>query len=336
MPMTRLSMRKVKEILRLALEVGLGAREIGRSLSVAHPTVLRYLEQAKQQSLTWAVAQPLDDVALQRLLAGPKATCASADRPQPDYEKIHRELKRKGMTLQLLWQEYKEAHPSGYQYTQFCEHYHRFAQKLDYSLRQIHKAGERLFVDYAGQTVPLIDPRSGEIQVAQIFVAVLGASNYTYAEASLSQDLPSFISAHIRAFEYFGGVPSILVPDNLKSAVTRSCRYEPEINRTYQEMAMHYGIAILPARAGMPKDKAKVETGVLIVERWILAALRNQSFFSLAELNALILRLLAKLNARPFKSLPAVGRASLRPWIASPSSRFLPPVTSMPNGRRRA
>jgi transposase len=301
-------MRQIKEVLRLAWEVGLGAREVARSLAIAHPTVLRYLSRAREQGLSWPLPAELSDTALEKRLCGPPSFSPASSRPLPDCAEIHQELKRKGVTLQLLWQEYKEAHPSGYQYTQFCDYYRKFVKKLDLSLRCVHKAGERLFVDYAGQTVPVIDPLTGEIRYAQIFVAVLGASNYTYAEAAHSQNLPSWIGAHIRAFEYFQGVPSIVVPDNLRSAVTRSCRYEPEINPTYHAMAVHYGVAILPARARAPKDKSKAEVGVLIVERWILARLRNRTFFSLAELNAAILGLLRRLNDRPFKKMEGCRR----------------------------
>jgi len=319
----RLSMRQIKEVLRLAWEVGLGAREIARSLSIAHPTVLRYLSRAREQGLSWPLPEGLSDAALEKRLSGPPSSAPASRRPSPDCSEIHQELKRKGVTLQLLWQEYKEAHPSGYQYTQFCDYYRKFVKKLDLSLRQVHKAGERLFVDYAGQTVPVIDPLTGEIRCAQIFVAVLGASNYTYAEAAFSQDLPSWIGAHIRAFEYLQGVPSIVTPDNLRSAVTRACRYEPEINPTYHAMAVHYGVAILPARARKPKDKSKAEVGVLIVERWILARLRNRTFFSLAELNAAILELLRRLNDRPFKKMEGCRR-SLFEALDSPALRPLP------------
>lgn len=323
MSMKRLSMRKIKEVLRLASEVGLTAREIGRSLSISHPTVLSYLARAGKLGLGWPLPEGLDDVGLEKLLCAPPPLCVSSTRPQPDCAFIHQELKRKGVTLQLLWQEYKEVHPAGYQYTQFCEHYRKFVRKLDLSLRQTHKAGEKLFVDYAGQTVPVIDPKTGEIRPAQIFVAVLGASNYTYAEAADSQELPHWISAHIRAFEFFGGVPSVIVPDNLRSAVFRSCRYEPGLNPTYQEMAAHYGTAILPARARKPKDKAKVEAGVLIVERWILAALRNRSFFGLGQLNAAVCELLQRLNDRPFKKMEGCRHALFK-TLDAPALKPLP------------
>ncbi len=233
------------------------------------------------------------------------------------------ELSKKGVTLQLLWQEYKEIHPTGYQYTQFCDYYRRFAGKLDLSLRQRHKAGDRLFVDYAGTTIPVTDPDTGEIREAEIFVAVLGASNYTYVEAAYSQDLPSWISAHTRAFEFFGGVPAVIVPDNLKSAVIRACRYEPDLNPTYQEMAAHYGAAVLPARVRKPKDKAKVEAGVLIVTRWILARLRNRTFLGLDSLNVAISDLLQSLNERPFKKMDGC-RLSVFKALDLPALKSLP------------
>jgi transposase len=200
------------------------------------------------------------------------------------------------MTLKLLWDEYKQAHPDGYGYCQFCLLYRRWAGKLDLTMHQHHRAGEKMFVDYAGETMPVIDSRTGEIREASIFVASLGASSYTYAEASFSQDLPSWIGAHVRAFHFFAGAPEILVPDNLWSGVTHPCRYEPDINKTYLEMAQHYGVAVIPARVRKPRDKAKVEVAVQIVQRWIVAALRNHTFFSLAELNRTIAERLQDLN----------------------------------------
>ena len=221
------------------------------------------------------------------------------------------ELQSKGVTLMLLWQEYKERYPEGLQYSQFCDHYRRWTKTLDLSLRQEYLAGEKMFVDFAGKTIPITNRYTGEITDAEIFVAVLGASNYTYAEALESQNLPSWIGAHTRAFEYFGGVSALLVPDNLKSGVNKACRYEPELNPTYLEMCQHYGTVAMPARAGKPKDKAKVEAGVLLVTRWITAALRHRTFFSLSELNAAIRELLERLNHRKFKKLDSTRRASL-------------------------
>ncbi|MEW6439287.1 MAG: IS21 family transposase, partial [Pseudomonadota bacterium] len=217
--------------------------------------------------------------------------------------KIHRELRRKGVTLQLLWQEYKQDHPDGYQYSQFCEHYRRWRRTIDITMRQEHRAGEKLFVDWAGQTVGVVDSATGEIRQAYIFVAVLGASNYTYAEASWTQDLASWIAAHTRAFEFFGGTPAIIVPDNLTTGVSRPCRYEPDINPAYHDLAQHYGTVVIPARVRKPKDKAKVENGVLQVSRSILAELRNRTFFSLSELNQAIREGLETLNYRPFQKL---------------------------------
>jgi len=236
---------------------------------------------------------------------------------------LHKELKRKGVTLQLLWYEYKENHPEGYQYSQFCELYRRWASKLDLSLRQEHRAGEKLFVDYAGDTIPLINPQTGEITQAQLFIAVLGASNYTFVEGSHSQELSCWINSHIHAFEYFGGVTEILVSDNLKSGVSKACRYEPELNPTYHDMAQHYCTSIIPARPARPKDKAKAEAGVLMAQRWILAALRNRTFFSLEELNQAIREKLTLLNNRKFQKLDT-SRAELFKAIEKPALKPLP------------
>jgi transposase len=232
-------------------------------------------------------------------------------------------MKKKSVTLQLLWYEYKQANPDGCQYSQFCNLYRQWVKKLDITLRQEHRAGEKLFIDYAGQTVSIVDPKTGEITDAQIFVATLGASNYTFAEASLSQDLASWIKSHVHAFEFFGGVAQILVPDNLKSGVTHPCRYEPDINPTYQDLAEHYDTTVIPARVKKPKDKAKVESAVLVSERWILAALRNHSFFSLAELNKLIAQKLEQLNNRKFQKLDST-RSKLFETIDRPALNPLP------------
>jgi transposase len=225
----------------------------------------------------------------------------------------------------LLWDEYKAQYPDGYQYSQFCDLYRAYAKKLDISMRQVHHAGEKLFIDYCGQTVPVIDKSTGEVHKCQIFVAVLGASNFAYAEATYTQGLPDWIGSHVRALTFFDGVPELFVPDNLLSGITKACRYEPGVNRTYQELAVHYGAAVIPARVRRPKDKAKVEAGVLLVERWILAALRNRTFFSLTELNTAIRELLDKLNNRPFKKLPG-SRMSRFLEIDKPALRPLPAV----------
>ena len=216
---------------------------------------------------------------------------------------MHRELRGKGVTLALLWEEYKAVHPEGLQYSRFCEQYRAWASQLDVVMRQEHRAGEKLFVDYAGHTAGVVDRHTGEVRQAQVFVAVLGASSYTYAEATWTQGLADWIASHVRAFEFFGGCPELVVPDNLRSAVSRAHRYEPDTNPTYHDLAHHYGVAVLPARVRRPRDKAKVEVGVQVVERWILAALRHRTFFSLAALNAAIAQLLERLNARALRKL---------------------------------
>ena len=319
-------MRKIKEILRLKWVQGLSNRRIAASGGIGRPTVAEYLRRAAEAGLSWPLPADLDDARLERLLFPPPPDLSAQARGIPDWAYIHQELRHKGVTLFLLWQEYRQTHPDGYQYSWFCEHYRAWQGKLDLVMRQDHRAGEKLFVDYAGQTVPVIDPATGEIREAQIFVAVLGASNYTYAEATWTQTLPDWIGSHVRAFRFLGGVPELVVPDNLKSGVSKAHRYEPDTNLTYQEMAAHYGVAVLPARVRKPRDKAKVESGVLVVERWILAALRHRPFFSLKELNTAISERLVKLNDRPFRKLPGcrrehfeqLDRPALRPLPAEP------------------
>jgi len=305
----RLSMRKIKEVLRLNKENGLSARQIAKSWCIARSTAKDYLDRAQKAGLTWPLPPELDDTVLEHLLFPSNQPIPAERRQMPPMDFLYQELKKKGLTLQLLWYEYKQANPEGYQYSQFCKIYHRWVEKLDVCLRQEYRAGEKLFVDYAGQTIPVQNPLTGEIREAQLFVATLGASHYTFAEASFSQDLPSCISSHIHAFEFFGGVPEILIPDNLKAAVTHPSRYEPDLNPTYRDLAEHYGTVVIPARVGKPRDKGKVESAVLLVERWILAALRNHTFFSLAELNQAISEKLKELNDRPFQKLDTTRRA---------------------------
>jgi transposase len=282
-----------------------------------------YLRRAESAGLAWPLPSELDDTQLEARLYPLPARGKADTRPMPDWAEVHRELKRKGVTLLLLWQEYKATHPDGLQYSQFCDRYRYFAGKLDLVMRQHHRAGEKLFVDYAGQTVDVVDRSTGEVREAQIFVATLGASNYTYAEATWTQGLPDWCASHMRTFELMGAVAELLVPDNLKSAVTKTCRYEPCANATYEDLAAHYRTAILPARVRRPRDKAKVEQSVLLVERWILARLRNQLFFSLSELNAAIRALLAELNERPFKKLPGCRR-TLFEQLDRPAMTALP------------
>jgi transposase len=300
--------RKIKEVLRLHHEKGFSVRQIARSLSIGRSTVQDYLDRSQRAGLNWPLAADLDETSLEQQLYPPVPSVAQEKRQMPSMEYLYQELKRKGVTLQLLWHEYKGAHPEGYQYSRFCYHYQQWVQKLDLCLRQEYRAGEKLFVDYAGQTMEIADPETGQIHEAQIFVATLGASNYTFAEATLSQELPSWVQSHVHAFEFFGGVPEILVPDNLKSAVTRPCRYEPDLNATYRELSEHYGTVIIPARVARAQDKAKVESGVLQVEHWVLAPLRNRTFFSLSELQEAIAEKLEALNNRPFQKLETTRR----------------------------
>lgn len=317
-----LTAQKVREILRLGLVHQLGHREISRSCSVSHVTVWAYLKQVRNSGLSWSEISVLTEEELLELVRGAHSSPPNRSIPEPDWRYIHTELRKKGVTLQLLWQEYKELYPDGYQSTQFYEHYKNWKQTISPWMRQNHKAGDKLFVDYAGQTVPIHSQETGKVYQAQIFVAVLGMSNYTYAEATWDQTIQNWISSHIHAFEFFSGVPRLLVPDNLKSGVTKSDRYDPDINPTYYEMASYYDTAVLPARARKPKDKAKAEVGVQIVERWILAALRNKKFFSLHQLNQEIGMLLEKLNEKSFKKLPG----SRRSWFNSDEKPVLLPL----------
>ena len=315
-------MRKIRETLRLHYDAGLGVRAISRSLKASPSTVREYLVRAKLQGLSWPLPESLDDAALlQRLYPTPRTN--SKRLPPPQWSKVHRELRRKGVTLALLWEEYKAVHPEGMQYSWFCARYREWAAKVDVVMRQEHRAGERMFVDYAGHTVAVANRDTGELREAQIFVAVLGASNYTYAEATWTQTLPDWIASHVRAFQFMGGSTELLIPDNLRSAVSRANRYEPDTNPTYHDLACHYAVAVLPARVKKPRDKAKAEVGVQVVERWVLAALRNRTFFSLVELNAAIAKLLERLNNRPFRKLPG-SRRELFEQLDRPALRPLP------------
>ena len=316
-------MRKLVEILRLEAS-GLSRRQIALSCHVARSTVAERLGKMKAAGLSWPLAPDVDEGELERRLFAPSPPCnRPIERPLPNWAMVHQDLSRKGVTLRLLWEEYRGEQPDAYRYSQFCEHYRRWARTLDVCLRQTYRAGERLFVDYAGMTMPVRDAHSGLIHEAQIFVAALGASHYLYAEATRTQQLPDWIEAHVHAYEYLGGVPAITVPDNLKSAVSKACRYEPDINPTYQDMASHYATAVLPARPAKPRDKAKVESGVQVIEQEVLAPLRHQSFFSLAELNQAIWKRLADVNRRPFRKLK-VSRQDLFLEVDKPALQPLP------------
>lgn len=323
MPQERLTMRKIREILRLKWGMGLSNRTVARSCRVSHSTVGDYVKRAETAGLVWPLPEELDEDQLYKLLFPRVEQTEKQAIPLPDLNEVHTELRKKGVTLRLLWQEYLMQYPSGYSYSQFCDLYRQWAKKLNPTMRIKHKAGEKMFVDYAGQTMSVIDPETGEVQKAEIFVAVLGASSYTYAEAQWSQTLPNWIGGHVRAFEYFGGVTEVIVPDNLKAGVTHPCRYEPGVTLAYQEMAAHYNAAVVPARVRKPRDKAKVEVGVQVVERWVLAPLRKGKFFSLAALNKTIDEQLKELNSREMKHLDK-SRRELFEELDRPALKPLP------------
>jgi transposase len=316
-------MRKIKEVLRLHFDHQQSARQIAKSCDIARSTVKEYLDRIQKAEIPWPLPPEWNDAALENRLFPPVVLIPPEKRQMPSMEYLHQERKKKSVTLQLLWHEYKEANPDGYQYSQFCELYRQWVEKLDVCLRQEHRAGEKLFVDYAGQTLPIQDPQTGGIREAYLFVATLGASSYTFAEATWTQDLPSWIQSHVHAFQFFTGVPEILVPDNLKSGVTHPCRYEPDINPTYADLAEYYGTVVIPARVRKARDKAKVESAVLIAERWILAALRNHHFFSLEEANQAISEKLKELNNRKFQKLDT-ARKELFENLDRPALKPLP------------
>lgn len=297
-------MRKIRDILRLRLAAGLSIRQIKNSTKASVGAIQKLLAKANELGLSWPLPDELDDNQLAQLFYPGADTTVSYRYQVPDWAVVHQELKRKGMTKQLLWEEYTQQHPNRcYSYSQFCDRYRHWRGQQKRSMRQTHRAGEKCFVDYCGQTVPIINASTGEVRNAQVFVGVLGASNYTYAEATLSQSLPDWLGSHVRMFEFFGGCSEMVIPDNLRSGVSKACRYDPQLNPSYQQLAEHYQLAVLPARPYKPKDKAKAEVGVLIVERWILARLRRHSFFRLSEVNQCIQSLLNELNHKPFKQL---------------------------------
>lgn len=320
-------MRTIREVLRLRLGAGLSIRQISASTKTSVGAVQKLLSRAQGHGLQWPLPETLDDAALAALLYPTCDPAVSSRYQLPDWATAHQELKRKGVTKHLLWEEYTARYPNRcYSYSQYCDRYRQWRKRQKRSMRQTHKAGEKVFVDYVGPTLPIINPSTGEVRDAQVFVGVLGASNYTYAEATWTQGSRDWLSSHARMFAYFGGVPEVLVPDNLRAGVSRPCRYDPEINPSYQQLAAHYQVAVVPARPYKPQDKAKAEAGVQLVERWILARLRHQTFFSLAEANGCITALLKDLNERPFKQLPgsrweafeALDKPALRPLPVQP------------------
>ena len=318
-------MRKIRDVLRLSA-AGMSKRKIAASLGVSATAAGDCIRRARHVGLTWPLPDGLTDEALERRIFPPPAVTAKDRRPQPDWAAIHRELRRPGVTLQLLREEHRAVHPGGYGYSRYCELYRAWEARLTPTMRQSHVAGERMFVDYAGTTLAVIDGLTGEAMTAQLFVAVLGASSLIYAEATWTQGLSDWIGSHTRTFAFMGGVAATVVCDNLRSGITKACFYEPAVNRTYAEMAAHYGTAILPARPYRPRDKAKVEVGVQVATRFIIAKLRNRQFFSLTALNAAIAELVMQINDRMSRHFGASRRAlfeeleryALKPLPAEP------------------
>lgn len=325
MPTEKLSMRKIKEVLKLHQE-DVSNREIARRFNISAGSVSNYLSRAKAAGLAWPLTDEWTEEKIYSVLF--PSTSKNPTHPLPDFGKIHKELKRKGVTLMLLWYEYQTQNPNGYSYSRYCELYQGFIGKLKPSMRITHRAGEKLFVDYSGLTVPWVDKATGEVHHAQIFVAVLGASNYTFIEATTDQSLLSWVNSHVHAFEFFNGVTVCLIPDNLRSGVTKSHLYDPDVNRTYQDLADHYDVAVVPARVRTPKDKSKVEVGVQGIQRWILAPLRDVTFFSVNDINEAMRPLLQAYNERDFYELegtrlsqylevdkPALKPLPVRPYV---------------------
>src|SRR5271169_1475215 len=325
MPGERVSMRQIREVLRLRFASKLPQRAIAKSLGLSQGAISTYLSRARAAGVVWPVPEELDDEQLEGRLFPPLPGTTADQRPMPDWGWVHRELRRPNVTLALLWEEYRAGAPDGFGYSWFCDLYRGWAGRLKPTMRQVHIAGEKLFVDFAGRTGEVVDGLTGEIMPVQIFVAVLGASSFTYVEAVWSQKLPDWIAAHVRAFAYFGGAARQTVSDNLKAGITKASFHEPMVNRTYADMARHYRTAIVPARPYKPRDKAKVEVAVQVIGRWILARLRHQRFFSLADLNAATRALLDDLNDRPMRSW-GVSRRALFEQLDRPALQALPPT----------
>ncbi len=324
MPAKReLTMRQIRQMLRLAHD-GVSAREIGRTLRAARSTIQDNLNRARTAGLSWPLPGDLtDDVLEQRLFARAGARRGFRRRAEPDWASLACELKRPGVNLTVLWEEYREVHPDGYGYSRFCDLWREFERRLSPVMRQHHAAGDKVFVDYSGKKLAILDGATGVVREAEIFVGVLGASNYTYAEASWTQGLADWIGAHVRMFRDFGGVPRLVVPDNLKAGVHKASFYDPELNRSYGMMAAHYGVGILPTRPRRPRDKAKVEAGVRLAQTYILGRLRHRTFFSLAEANAAIAEVLEQLNGHVMRRL-GVSRRDLLETVERPALAALP------------
>ena len=322
----RLPMRTIREILRQKWQLGRSNRAVARSVGLSVGAIGGTLHRARTAGLqTWAAIEAVSDDALEARLY-PRGERGARPRPQPDCAYMHTERRQPGVTLQLLHLEYLECHPDGYHYTQYCEIYRQWLRRRGLTMRQVHRAGEKSFVDYAGKRPCLTDPATGARIPVELFVMALGASSYTYAEATRTQQLPEWIASHTRAFAFYGGVPGAVVCDQLKSGVTVPCRYEPGVQRLYAELGTHYGTTILPARPARPRDKAKVEVAVQVAERWIVARLRHETFFTLPALNARIAELLGELNAKPMRHYGGASRADLFARLDLPALRPLPAV----------
>jgi len=318
-------MRKIKEILRLHFEQRLGQRQIARSVNTSQSTVHEYLARMKAAGLQWPLGEDWNEERLEQVLfPSGHATAKTPQRAQPDFNRIRQQLEQhRDLTLELLWEEYRQQHPNGYSYSRFCKLYRHWKKRQDVVMRQDHHPGEKLFLDWAGATIPIHHP-DGTTRAAAVFVSAMGASSYTYAEAVSDQQMANWLKVQIHALEYYGGCPRLLIPDNTKTGVTRACIYEPDLNPTYQEFATHYRVAVMPTRPRKPRDKAKVESAVQVVQRWIVMRLRHQRFFSVAAANEAIRELLTYLNNRPFRKRRDESRASLFAKLDRPALQPLP------------
>jgi len=323
-----IEMKKIREVLRLRLDRKASVREIALACNIGRSTVDEYVHRATAAGLSWPLPEELTDLCLERQLFPPKPRIGEPPRPLPDWSSVQRRLGRKGMTLLLLWQEYRSSHPDGYGYSRFAGLYRQWLGRTDVRMLQHHKAGEKLFVDWSGLKLGITDAKTGELKAHAVFVSALGLSQYIFAQAYANEQLENWLCAHADAFEFYGGVPEIAVPDNLKTGVEKACRYEPILNPSYAELAAHYGIAVIPARVRKPRDKAKVENAVQQVERWVLAPLSERTFFSLEEANEAIAEKLAELNGKLMKG-PNLSRRQLF------ELEDLPVMRALPSGRYR-
>ena len=316
-------MKKIREVIRMRYSLDMGIRQIASACNIGRTTVSEYVERAEAAKLSWPSAGELSDEELQRLLFPPAQTKGNPRRALPDWSEVRQELSRKGTTLLLLWKEYMLLHPDGYSYSRYARYYREWVSASDVRMRQPRKAGEKLEVDWSGLGIQIVDAKTGEATQASVFVSAMGSSQMIFAKAYASQELKWWLSAHVDAFEFYGALAEIVVPDNPKTGVISACRYEPTLNPAYAELAAHYGVAVVPARVRKPRDKAKVENAVQQVERWILAPLRERTFFGIAEANEAISELLTSLNDKVMKG-PKLSRRQLFEQEDLPAMRPLP------------